>query len=102
MDDMKAEQIELLDLKEKTSMTDYFVICSGTSDRHVDSIADKIVDHLRDLKSRPLRREGDRSGWILLDYGDVIAHVMKEEQRQFYDLETLWKMRPRDPAVPDV
>lgn len=100
-DDMKAESIEVLDVRAKTSMADFFIVCGGTSDRHVDSIADKVAEKMRDLKSRPLRVEGDRSGWVLQDYGDVIFHVMREEQRQFYDLESLWKSKQPDPNVAD-
>lgn len=100
-DDMKAEQIEVLDVHTKTSVADFFVICGGTSDRHVESIADRVAEKLRDLKVRPLRVEGARSGWVLQDYGDVLFHVMREEQRQFYDLETLWKTMKPDPSLGD-
>lgn len=99
-DDMKAENIETLDVREKTTLADFFVICSGTSDRHISSIADKVYERMAEIKEKPLRVEGDRSGWVLQDYGDVILHVMREEQRQFYDLETLWKSFGRDPSVP--
>ena len=88
---MKAERIEVLDVRAKTSIADYFIVCSGTSDRHVDAIADRVSEKLVEQKLKPLRTEGERSGWILQDYGDVILHVMKEEQRQFYDLESLWQ-----------
>lgn len=98
-DDMKAEQIELLDVQAKTSVADYFVVCSGTSDRHVSSIAEKVAENLRDRRIRPLRAEGDRSGWVLQDYGDVVLHVMREEQRQFYDLESLWNTMRPDPSL---
>lgn len=101
-DDMKAEQIEFLDVREKTSMADFFIVCGGTSDRHADSIAEKIVALMRDERVRPSRTEGERSGWILIDYGDVIVHVMRDEQRQFYDIESLWKTKPRDPSVADI
>ncbi|MHB8635088.1 MAG: ribosome silencing factor [Fimbriimonadaceae bacterium] len=94
-DDMKAERIETLDVHAKTSIADFFIVCSGTSDRHVDSIAERVAEKLAEVKSKPLRTEGDRSGWVLQDYGDVIFHVMREEQRQFFDLETLWNtMKP--------
>jgi ribosome-associated protein len=90
-DELKAEQIETLDVRGKTSVADYFVVCSGTSDRHVSSIADKVFEKMAMTKNRPLRVEGENSGWVLQDYGDVILNVMREEQRQFYDLEALWK-----------
>lgn len=98
-DDMKAEQIETLDVHTKTSIADYFVLCSGTSDRHVQSIADRVAEKMRDLRARPLRVEGENSGWVLQDYGDVLFHVMREEQRQFYDLEALWKGMKPDPNL---
>lgn len=99
-DDMKAEHIETLDVRKKTSVADFFVVCTGTSDRHVSSIAEKVAENLRkNNKTRPVRVEGDRSGWVLQDYGDVILHVMREEQRQFYDLESLWKSMQPDPSL---
>ena len=99
-DDMKAENIETLDVRGKTSVADYFVVCSGTSDRHVASIADKVAEKLTERKIKPLRIEGERSGWVLQDYGDVVLNVMRDEQRQFYDLETLWKNAQPDPNLP--
>ncbi|MER3496091.1 MAG: ribosome silencing factor [Chloroflexota bacterium] len=104
-DDMKAERIETLDLRTKSPITDYFVVCSGLNDRHVDAISDRVSELMREVKERPIRMSGERSGWILQDYGDVILHVMREEQRQFYDLEALWeKVAPNadlpDPDVP--
>jgi len=99
-DDMKAENIETLDVGSKTSVADFFIVCTGTSDRHVSSIADKVFEKMAELKSKPVRVEGDRSGWVLHDYGDVILHVMREEQRQFYDLESLWKSIQTDPNLP--
>ncbi len=98
-DDMKADRIEVLDVRKKTSVADYFVVCSGTSDRHVDAVADRVAEKLQDKKIKPLRTEGERSGWILQDYGDVVFHVMKEEQRQFYDLEALWESIQTNPDL---
>jgi len=97
-DDLKAERIETLDVRAKTSVADYFVVCSGNSDRHVQSIADRVEERMAASGSKP-RVEGDRSGWVLQDYGDVIFHVMREEQRQFYDLEALWKSLRPDPNL---
>lgn len=99
-DELKAENIETLDVRDKTSVADYFIVCTGTSDRHVSSIADKVLDRMTEAKLKPVRTEGERSGWVLHDYGDVILHVMREEQRQFYDLETLWKNVAPDPNLP--
>lgn len=99
-DDMKAERIETLDVRTKSPIADWFIVCSGLNDRHVDAIADRVSEKMRELKERPLRSEGERSGWILQDYGDVILHVMREEQRQFYDLEALWDSVRPNPDLP--
>ena len=99
-DELKAERIETLDVRGKTSIADFFVVCSGTSDRHVESIADKVAEELGKLKSKPLRIEGEKSGWVLQDYGDVVLNVMREETRQFYDLETLWNSFQTSPDYP--
>ena len=100
-DDMKAERIETLDVRAKTSVADYFVVCSGTSDRHVQSIADRVSEQMAIARAKPVRVEGDRSGWVLQDYSDVILHVMREEQRQFYDLEQLWSSVQPNPDLQD-
>jgi ribosome-associated protein len=99
-DELKAERIETLDVREKTSVADFFVVCSGNSDRHVQSIAERVAEKMATTRNKPVRVEGDRSGWVLQDYGDVVLHVMREEQRQFYDLETLWKNAQKDPDLP--
>ena len=98
-DDMKAENIETLDVREKTSVAEFFIVCSGTSDRHIDAIAERVAEKLAISKIKPIRVEGERSGWVLQDYGDVIFHVMREEQRQFYDLEALWKNMSPNPNL---
>lgn len=98
-DDMKAENIETLDVRTKTSVADYFVVCGATNDRQVSAIADEVAKKMKDLKERPLRTEGDGSGWVLQDYGDVVLHIMRDEQRQFYDLETLWKTMQPNPDL---
>ncbi len=100
-DDIKAENIEILDVRSKTSVTDYFVVCTGNSDRHVESIADRVEENMLTHREKPLRSDGERTGWVLQDYGDVFLHVMREEQRQFYDLETLWKNTQPDPNLKD-
>lgn len=96
---MKAERIDTVDVRAKTVMADYLVICSGTSDLHVRSIADRIAEKMREAKLKAKSVEGRESGWVLLDFGDVICHVMREEQRQFYDLESLWKLMPKNDSV---
>src|SRR3954467_2602606 len=99
-DEIKAERIETLDVRAKTSVADFFVVCSGTSDRHIESIADRVAEKMAEIKAKPIRTEGERSGWVLQDYGDVIFNVMHEEQRQFYDLETLWNSMQRGEDIP--
>jgi ribosome-associated protein len=96
---IKAESTEIVEVKAKTVMMDYIVVCSGTSDVHIRSIADRIDEEMRKHKLRPRGIEGRESGWVLLDFGDVVVHVMREEQRQFYDLESLWKMMPSSESV---
>ncbi len=96
---IKAESTEIIEVSAKTAMMDFMVVCSGTSDVHVRSIADRIDEEMRKLKMRARAIEGRDSGWVLLDFGDVVCHVMREEQRQFYDLETLWKMMPKSESV---
>lgn len=100
-DDMKAQRIENLDVHKKTSVTSRMVIVSGTSDTHVNAIADRVYERMREQGVRPSRKDsGAGSGWLLLDYGDVLFHAMLEEKRQFYDLETLWStMRPNPDLV---
>ncbi|MBI3751090.1 MAG: ribosome silencing factor [Chloroflexi bacterium] len=90
-EDKKAADIALLDLTGLTTLADYFVICSGGSDRQLDAIANGIVSSLRDEKVRPFGREGTAaSHWILVDFGSVIVHVFTPPERDFYQLERHW------------
>jgi ribosome-associated protein len=90
-EDKKAADIVLLELTELTSLADYFVICSGGSERQLDAIADGIVSTLRDEKMRPIGREGTAaSHWVLLDYGSVIVHILTPPEREYYGLEKHW------------
>ena len=90
--DKKASDVVMLRTAEVTTMADYFVICSGRSDRQVQVLADAIVDELRKERIRPLGVEGrgQAARWVLLDYGAVIVHVFAPEEREFYGLERLW------------
>ena len=89
--DKKASDIVLLRTSELTTMADYFVICSGRSDRQIQALAGAIVDTLRDDGIRPIGIEGQASGrWVLIDYGAVIVHVFAPEEREYYGLERLW------------
>jgi ribosome-associated protein len=102
-DNKKAENIVVLDVRKISSVTDYFVIASGTSQPHLRAIVDEITGKLRDeYELRPARTDGVASGaWVVLDFFDVIVHVMHTEVRQRYDLEGLWgDARPMKPAKP--
>lgn len=89
--DKKASDIVLLDVRGLTTMTDYFVICSGASDRQLAAIADGIEVGLKEEGDPPLSREGVASShWLLIDFGGVIVHVMSKPEREFYQLEKLW------------
>jgi ribosome-associated protein len=93
--DKKAAEIVLLEIGGLTTLADYFVICSGTSERQLGAIADGISEGLRENGVRPIGREGSTSAhWVLLDYGAVIVHVMAEQERDFYQLEKLWADAP--------
>lgn len=96
--DRKALDLLILDVRGLSSVTDYFVVCSGKSTTHLTTIADAIREALKEAGVRPLHAEGVAdSGWILLDYGDVLVHVFLEETRMYYALERLWGDAP---AVP--
>ncbi|HEY5234035.1 MAG TPA: ribosome silencing factor [Verrucomicrobiae bacterium] len=88
----KAENIVILDVRDLSSVTDYFVIASGTSEPHLRAIVDEITDRLRDEHDlRPLRKDGSMQGaWVILDFFDVIVHVMRSDARERYDMEGLW------------
>ena len=89
--DKKGNDIVMLRTAELTTMADFFVICSGRSDRQVQALAGAILDELRDDGIRPLGVEGKASSrWVLLDYGSVIVHVFAPEEREYYGLERLW------------
>lgn len=104
----KAENVTVLDVRELSSVTDYFVIASGTSEPHLRAIINEIEDKLRDDEGlRPRAIDGNlQAAWVVLDYFDVIVHVMRADVRDRYDLETLWgdaprvRARRRTPATP--
>ena len=89
--DKKASDILLLDIREVTTIADYFVICSGNNTRQIQAIADAIDDELGKQGARALHREGvAESGWLLLGFGDVIIHIFGPKEREYYRLERLW------------
>lgn len=93
LDQRKGLHITTLDVRGKTSFTDYMVIVTGTSDRHLRSLCDYITEEVKEKGFRPLGMEGDLgSDWILLDLGDVIVHAMTPQAREYYQLEKLWSV----------
>lgn len=92
--DRKAEGVRVLALHEVTDFTDYFLICTGASERQISAIAEHVEASLRSAEVRPLHVEGSRGGWVLLDYGDFVVHVFGDDQRAFYGLERLWGDAP--------
>ncbi len=90
--DKKARGIVRLDIRQKSSIADYFVICEGDTDRQVRAITDSIIEATKAMGIRPLRTAGYQEGsWIVLDYASVIVHVFLPGERSYYDLESLWK-----------
>ena len=90
-DEMKALDVTVMDVSARTSLTDYLVIASGTSDTHLKSISENIQDTLRNNWKKRAKPQGTaESFWMVLDYGDIIVHIFDENTREFYDLERLW------------
>jgi ribosome-associated protein len=91
LEDKKGEDIILMDLKDLAAFTDYFVICTGTSDRMLDALADSVLDRSGKVRNKRGRKEGlARDGWVVVDNGDVVVHLFSPDQREYYDLEELW------------
>ncbi len=89
--DAKGQDVKVLDVRQVTDFTDYMIIASGTSSRHVQTLADRICEHMKSLGLKPVGREGEAVGdWVLIDFGDVVAHILRPQVRDFYNLEKLW------------
>ncbi|MGX2039449.1 ribosome silencing factor [Methylocaldum sp. MU1018] len=92
LDDGKGRDIKVIDVRKKTNIADFMVIVSGTSERHVRSLADHVVEEAKNNEVQPLGVEGQGGGeWVLVDLGDVIVHVMKPQTREFYQIEKFWQ-----------
>ncbi len=92
IEERKGNDILLLDVREITILADYFILCSATSERHIKALVGDISKQLKGDVGRPIGIEGNpESGWMLIDYGDVVIHVFLSGTRDFYDLESLWQ-----------
>ena len=95
LEDVKARDIVRLDVRDMTAVTDYMVVASGTSNRHVKALVDNVAEKAKAAGHRPIGIEGEDGGeWVLLDLQDALVHVMLPKVREFYNLEKLWSLRP--------
>lgn len=95
LENLKAKQITTLHVASLTSVADYMVIASGTSSRHLKSLADQVVEQFKAAGEQPLGTEGQDGGeWVLVDLGDILVHIMLPNTREYYDLERLWQVTP--------
>ena len=100
LDDIKAKDIVRLDVRDMTSVTDYMIVASGTSNRHVKALVDNVTEKAREAGHRPIGVEGEDGGeWVLLDLQDTLVHVMLPKVREFYNLEKLWSIAPTGDAT---
>ena len=100
LDDLKARDVREIDVREKSSVTDLLVVASGTSSRHVKSIADEVVKKAKQAGLPPIGVEGQREAeWVLVDLGDIVVHVMLPRTREFYGLERLWTVGDEMPTA---
>ena len=94
LDDAHAMDVSVIDVRKHTSITDYMIICSGRSSRHVKAVAHQIMEHMKAAGLPPMNNNGLEGGeWALVDFGDFIVHVMQPETRAFYNLDGLWHER---------
>lgn len=91
LEDKKAIDLKTLDIKEKSTLADYFIIVSGTSNTHIKALADNVEVELKKENIYPNKIEGYNTQWILMDYGDVVVHIFTEKERQNYDIEQLYE-----------
>ncbi|MEE8210428.1 MAG: ribosome silencing factor [Acidiferrobacterales bacterium] len=89
--DAKGQDIRMLDVRKITDITDYMLIVNGTSNRHIVSMSEKVIERAREHGRKPIGVEGqDLGDWVLIDFGDVVVHLMRPQTREFYSLEKLW------------
>ena len=92
LEDKKGENLLLLDIQDISSFTDYFILANGTSDRMLDALADAVMDAARNTYRLHGRREGrPEHGWIVIDFGDIVVHLLSPDQREYYQIEKLWE-----------
>ena len=97
LDDVKAKAVKVIDVRHLTAVTDFMIIASGRSGRHVRALADGVLASCQEAGCRPIGMEGQSGGeWVLLDMGDVVVHVMLPSAREFYNLEKLWEIEIRE------
>jgi ribosome-associated protein len=100
LEDVKAKDIVTLDVRDMTSVTDYMIVASGTSNRHVKALADAVAEKAKEAGQKPVGIEGENgSEWVLIDLQDALVHVMLPRVREFYNLEKLWSIRPSSDAL---
>jgi ribosome-associated protein len=100
LDDIKGQDIVKLDVRDMTTVTDYMIVASGTSNRHVQAMVDNVTEKAREAGHRPIGVEGEEGGeWVLLDLQDALVHVMLPKVREFYNLEKLWSITPAGDAT---
>jgi ribosome-associated protein len=103
LDDLKAVDTKIVDVRGLSSVMDFLVVASGNSSRHVKSLADSVVVKAKEAGCPPIGVEGETDAdWVLVDLGDVVVHVMQPAARSFYDLERLWSGEPESSLEPDV
>ena len=96
LDDKKAEDLKVLEIKELTTMCDYFIICTGGSSLHVKALCDNVEEKMKEEGTSPIHNEGvNTAAWLLMDYGDVVVHIFDRESASFYNLERLWADAPK-------
>ena len=94
LDDKKGENVRLLDVSQKTSLTDYMIFCTGNSQTHVNALAEFIADELKKLGSPAAHMDGFRTTkWVMIDFIDIIVHVMGSDERSFYNIEDMWSVK---------